>query len=127
MMGSFIALLFLVGCRNSELRTSKWRDIDLVEKKMFVPTTKNGTGLTIYLTPFIIKLFRELLAIRKWGNPYVFHGRNEGEHISQPRNAFTLIKQGAGIKNESTYMSSAQIPKPRTRERYYALKHEPQY
>lgn len=97
--GNFIALLFLMGCRDKELRTRKWDEVDLVNGQMFVPETKNGTPMIVYLSPFIIELFRELLALKKRGNPYVFPGRKEGCHISQPRNAFKLIKERAGIKD----------------------------
>jgi len=56
--GNFIALLFLTGCRDSELRTRKWKDISLIDKTMFVPDTKNGSSMTVPLTPFMIELFR---------------------------------------------------------------------
>lgn len=97
--GNFIALLFLTGCRDTELRTRKWKDISLLDKTMFVQDTKNGTSMTVPLTPFMVELFRELLNMRQKGNPYVFFGRKEGSYISQPRNAFTRIKERAGIKN----------------------------
>ncbi|CAK1957258.1 Recombinase XerD [Vibrio crassostreae] len=97
--GNFISLLFLTGCRDSELRTVKWRNISLIDKTMFVESTKNGTSMTVPLTPFMVELFRELLNMRQKGNPYVFFGRKERSHISQPRNAFTRIKERAGIKN----------------------------
>lgn len=97
--GNFIALLFLMGCRDKELRTRKWDEVLLSDRKMYVPDTKNGSDMTVYLTPFMVELFRELLAMKKKGNPYVFPGRKSGSHISQPRNAFKLIKERAGIKN----------------------------
>jgi integrase len=97
--GNFISLLFLMGCRDKELRTRKWEEIDLKDGKMFVPDTKNGISMTVYLTPLMIELFRELQPLKKRGNPYVFPGRKEGEYISQPRNAFKLIKERAGIHN----------------------------
>ena len=101
--GNYIALLFLIGCRGKELRARKWDEVSLNEGKMFVPDTKNGTSLTVFLTPFMIELFNELKMLKQPNNPYVFPSRKAGIHISPPRNAFELIKKRAGIENPEQY------------------------
>ncbi len=40
--GCFVALLFLTGCRASELRLRLWTDIDLNNRTLTIPRTKNA-------------------------------------------------------------------------------------
>ncbi|WCE32085.1 site-specific integrase [Vibrio sp. SCSIO 43137] len=101
--GNYIALLFLMGCRSNELLARRWSEIFLSEGKMIIPETKNGTELTVYLTPLMITLFKELKMLRQPNNPYVFPSHKAGIHISPPRNAFALIKKRAGIENPEQY------------------------
>ncbi len=95
--GAFIALLFLMGCRESELRLRKWDDIDLEKGTMRIPRTKNGSFHIIYLSEYMTEI---LAGIPKAaGNPHIFPGTRLGEAIRQPRYAFDKIKEAAGIEN----------------------------
>lgn len=95
--GAYIALLFLMGCRASELRVRLWEDIDLVNKTMRIPRTKNGSYHIIYLSDLMMKIIQSVP--RLTNNPYVFPGAKLGRPIGDARYAFTSIKQSAGIPN----------------------------
>jgi integrase len=73
--GSFIALLFLLGCRKSELRERKWDNLDRVKKTITIQRTL--------------------------GNPYIFIGRFKRCYINRPANQFNVIKKAARFDNPS--------------------------
>lgn len=93
--GSFIALLFLLGCRESELRERKWDDLDLVKQTIIVPRTKNGSYHILYLSPLMMEIINKLP--RMAGNPYIFIGRYKRHCLSRPNKAFETIKKDAHI------------------------------
>jgi integrase len=94
-VGNFIALLFLMGCRLSELRLRQWDDVDLVHRTMMIPRTKNGTYHIIYLSNLMVDILSSIP--RVYGNPYVFPGTKKGLPIAPPRLAFNQIKERSGI------------------------------
>ncbi|MDV5170990.1 site-specific integrase [Photobacterium rosenbergii] len=95
--GNFIALLFLMGCRESELRYRKWTDVDLVKRTLSIPNTKNGSSHTIFLSDLMVEIFQSIPRVSS--NPHVFPGTKKGKPIAPPRWAFNLIKKRAGIKD----------------------------
>ena len=96
-VGSYIALLFLTGCRVSELRFRKWDDVDLVNNTLRIPRTKNGSFHIIYLSTMMVDIIKQIPHIT--GNPYLFAGNKRGKPISESRNAFKTIKVLANIKS----------------------------
>lgn len=95
--GAYIALLFLTGCRATELRLRLWDDVDLVKGILRIPRTKNGSFHIIYLSDFMIEIIKSIP--KKSGTPYLFAGRYRGKPIYQPRIAFDKIKAQAKIPN----------------------------
>ncbi|WP_022941819.1 tyrosine-type recombinase/integrase [Psychromonas hadalis] len=80
--GSLIALLFLLGCRESELRLRKWSDVDLYNKTIRVPRTKNGSYHILYLSDLMLDIINKLPRVK--GNPYMFVGRFKRGCINRP-------------------------------------------
>lgn len=95
--GAYIALLFLTGCRATELRLRTWEELDLVKGTLNIPRTKNGLSHIIYLSGYMIEIFQSIPRVT--GNPYIFAGHRHGKPIYQPRHAFKVIKEQAQIVN----------------------------
>ncbi|MFT6153518.1 MAG: integrase [Bermanella sp.] len=93
--GSFIALLFLLGCRESELRLRKWSDLDFTKQTLTIPRTKNGSYHILYLSELMLNIINKLPRVA--GNPHIFVGRYEGRCINRPVNQFNDIKKEARI------------------------------
>ncbi|MEY8251510.1 MAG: site-specific integrase [Colwellia sp.] len=96
-IGSFIALLFIIGCRASELRFRVWRELDLDKRTLTIPRTKNGSYHIIYLSDLMVDILSAIPRVP--GNPYIFSGNKHGQPISPPRWAFDLIKDKAEVEN----------------------------
>ena len=95
--GNLIAMLFLTGCRVSELRLRLWSDLDIEQRTLVIPRTKNGSSHTVYLDNLMIEI---ITAIPKQkGNPYIFAGHKYGRPITSPRIPFKHIKAEVGLVN----------------------------
>lgn len=95
-IGSFIALLFLLGCRESELRLRRWDELDCEKKTITIPRTKNGSYHILYLSDLMIDIITKLPRVA--GNPHIFAGRRKPYSITRPTYAFEVIKQQANIE-----------------------------
>ncbi|MCP3700087.1 MAG: integrase arm-type DNA-binding domain-containing protein [Aliivibrio sp.] len=106
--GSLIALLFLLGCRESELRLRKWSDVDLDNKTIRIPRTKNGSYHILYLSDLMLDIINKLPKVK--GNPYLFVGRFKRGCLNRPATQFKEIKTTACIDNpEEVLLHTADI------------------
>jgi integrase len=96
--GNFIALLHLIGCRESELRFRVHSDINYEKRTLTIPRTKNGTYHIIYLSDLMIEILQSTPKIS--GNNYLFPAPHKnGKPIARPRDSFDVIKRIAKIEN----------------------------
>ena len=93
--GAFLALLFLTGARDKELRFRLWTDIDWQERSIHIPHTKNGTSHTLFLSDFMVDILRSIPKVTN--NPYIFAGHKYRKPISPARHALKVIKAKMGL------------------------------
>ncbi|MEZ9450458.1 tyrosine-type recombinase/integrase [Vibrio splendidus] len=106
--GNLIAMLWLSGCRISELLERTWTDVSFEDRTLFIKTTKNKKSHQIYLSDLMLELLSELRDLKQPGNPYIFPSSREGTHISPPRKALKLILDRAGIDPEGVVFHTAR-------------------
>ncbi|EIJ0947445.1 tyrosine-type recombinase/integrase [Vibrio vulnificus] len=94
-IGAFLAMLFLTGARDKELRLRLKSDINWEEKTLTIPHTKNGTSHVLYLNDHMLEILRTVPDVSN--NPFLFPGRKRGKPIGQPRHAFKAIKAKMGL------------------------------
>ncbi|HGZ6761871.1 TPA: tyrosine-type recombinase/integrase [Vibrio parahaemolyticus] len=94
-IGAYLALLFLTGARDKELRLRLKSDVNWEEKTLTIPHTKNGSSHVIYLSDYMLDILR--LVPHVANNPYLFPGRKKGKPVGQPRHAFKAIKAKMGL------------------------------
>ncbi|UPR51798.1 tyrosine-type recombinase/integrase [Vibrio cyclitrophicus] len=93
--GAFLALLFLTGLRDKELRFRLWSDINWDEQALTIPHTKNGSSHVIYLSDYMVEILRSIPKVSN--SPYIFAGRRKGKPISPARHALRVIKEKMGL------------------------------
>lgn len=93
--GAFLALLFLTGLRDKELRFRKWSDISWEEQTLYIDRTKNGSSHIIFLSDYMVQILESLPKVAN--NPYIFAGRSKGKPISPARHALKVIKAKMGL------------------------------
>ncbi|ELV8758687.1 integrase family protein [Vibrio vulnificus] len=94
-IGAYLALLFLTGARDKELRLRLKSDVNWEEKTLTIPHTKNGSSHVIYLSDYMLDILRSVPHVAN--NPYLFPGRKKGKPVGQPRHAFKAIKAKMGL------------------------------
>ncbi|EHH0750763.1 DUF4102 domain-containing protein [Vibrio parahaemolyticus] len=94
-IGAYLALLFLTGARDKELRLRLKSDVNWEEKALTIPHTKNGTSHVLFLSDYMLDILRSVPHVAN--NPYLFPGRKKGKPVGQPRHAFKAIKAKMGL------------------------------
>jgi integrase len=98
-IGAYIAMLFLTGCRASEMRLRKWKDINYQQRTLTIDKTKNGTPHIVYLTDMMMAILNDIPQVA--GNEFIFAGAKKNKPVCASRWAFDLIKERAAIENPS--------------------------
>ncbi|MEK2167499.1 tyrosine-type recombinase/integrase [Vibrio parahaemolyticus] len=93
--GAFLALLFLTGLRDKELRFRLWNDINWEEQTLTIPHTKNGSSHVIYLSDYMVTILKSIPQVAN--SPFIFAGRRKGKPISPARHALRVIKEKMGL------------------------------
>jgi integrase len=65
---SVVAVAACTGMRRSEILALRWLDVDLVNRRVLLPQTKNGEGRIVYLNNSATAAFRSVLS-KTGGNP----------------------------------------------------------
>ncbi|KOE14622.1 recombinase XerD [Vibrio parahaemolyticus] len=94
-IGAYLALLFLTGARDKELRLRLKSDVNWEEKTLTIPHTKNGSSHVLFLSDYMLDILRSVPYVAN--NPYLFPGRKKGKPVGQPRHAFKAIKAKMGL------------------------------
>ncbi|ENJ2050981.1 integrase family protein [Vibrio parahaemolyticus] len=94
-IGAYLALLFLTGARDKELRLRLKSDVNWEEKTLTIPHTKNGSSHVLFLSDYMLDILRSVPHVAN--NPYLFPGRKKGKPVGQPRHAFKSIKAKMGL------------------------------
>jgi len=118
----FLLLALFTGMRRNEVASLRWENIDLDERKLRLPMTKNGDPLTLPVSDYLLNLLRE----RKesvGASPWVFPGNGPAGHIVEPKKFSQRVSAASGVtftlhdlrRTYITIAESLDIP-------HYALK-----
>ena len=115
-------IALFTGMRRSEITALKWDHLDLVERLLTIPKTKNGEQLQLPLSDYLVQLFRQRQAL-VGQSEYVFPSRSKSRHVTEVKSMVDRIRAASGVEYtlhdlRRTFISIAEsldIP-------YYALK-----
>ncbi|SET35551.1 Site-specific recombinase XerD [Marinobacter segnicrescens] len=96
-IGGFVAMLAITGCRNSEIRTALWSNLNLADRSLFIPMTKSGKSRVVYLSDMALEILKGLPRVP--GNPHIFPGRKPGKPLTNCRKSFRQMLLRAGIED----------------------------
>jgi integrase len=92
-----IKLLLFTGMRRGEAISLKWDCVDRERGTLFLPLTKSGKSRTVVLNSLALGVIDEMAEMRVKGHPYVFPGKNRGEHLAEPRKTFEGVRDALGL------------------------------
>lgn len=87
-------LLILTGCRLREIQCLKWEYVDLDERVLRLPDSKNGAR-TVQLGDGAISVLRSITRLKD--NPYVITGTKTGAHLTDLQKPWRRIRKEAGL------------------------------
>lgn len=93
---SIIALLLLTGMRVSELLSSRWSNVDLERRTLFLPTSKTGRSRHIPLSQAAIDVLTEMK--RPAGAVFLFpNPRNPQKHLNSIKHGWQAVRDAVGL------------------------------
>jgi len=90
-------LALLTGARRSNLLAMRWEEISVTRAEWRIPDPKNGEPLTIPLIPEAVRLLESRQDM--YGGEWVFPGRGDTPHLTEPKAAWKRICDRAGLEN----------------------------
>lgn len=93
--GVFVWLLMDTGARKSELLERRWCEVDLAQRQILAPITKNGTPRVLFFSERTEQLIRRLQPKRNPGG-WLFEGRVPGRAINF-RAAWSVLTSQVGL------------------------------
>ncbi|WP_162652194.1 integrase family protein [Lentilitoribacter sp. Alg239-R112] len=118
----FLLIALFTGMRRGELQRLRWENIDLQERKLHLPTTKNGDPLMLPLSDYLFELLKDRKKKAK-SSPWVFPGCGPKGHLAEPKKFLKRVAINSGVsftlhdlrRTYITIAESLDIP-------HYALK-----
>jgi integrase len=118
----FLLIALFTGMRRNEVASLRWENIDLEERKLHLPTTKNGDPLILPVSDYLFNLLRERKGSAA-ASPWVFPGKGPAGHIVEPKKFSQRVTVASGVsftlhdlrRTYITIAESLDIP-------HYALK-----
>lgn len=95
--GVFVFLLIDTGARKSELLQRRWADVQLQERQILAPTTKNGTPRVLFFSERTQELIRRVYGKRDPA-ALLFEGAVPGQPISF-RRAWSVLVADVGLSD----------------------------
>lgn len=93
----YLRLILFTGMRRSEALRLRWRDVDLKERTLFVPDTKNHEPLMLPLSEFLMQLF-QVRYQASGDSEFVFPGDGATGHAIEPKKFIGHVREASGVE-----------------------------
>jgi integrase len=93
----YILVSLLTGARKGNVLTMRWEDVHFSIQEWHIPETKNGESHVIPLTASAMAILQERRENSQ--SPYVFPGRGNKGHLSNPHKGWKRVLKQAGISD----------------------------
>ncbi len=93
----FLLIALFTGMRRAEIAGLRWEYIDLTERALHIPKTKNGDPLDLPLSGFLVKLLQDRQS-RASASPWVFPSTSRKGHIVETKKFTARVSERTGIK-----------------------------
>lgn len=90
-----VVLALSTGMRRGEIMSLRWPQVDLVQGRILLHDTKNGSSRAIPLTGFALALFQDLSKVRRIDSNLVFYGKDPQKSVDLKKPWTTAIERAA--------------------------------
>ena len=99
-LAPIVAIARQTGLRRSNLLDLTWQQVDLINRRIIVPRTKNGEPIGLPLTDTAVNVFRGLEGKKHAESAYVFcEGEGKPYSLHRVSKAFQRACSAAGVHN----------------------------
>jgi integrase len=96
----YVLISLLTGARRSNVLAMSWDELHLDRSEWRIPMTKNGTPQTVPLVAGAIDILKSRKELPECvDSSYVFPGAGQSGHLVEPKKAWKIILDKAGIKD----------------------------
>lgn len=93
----YLLVTLFTGMRRREVARLRWENIDLAERVINVPHTKNGDPLDLPMSAFIYDLLIERRQTTR-GSPWVFPGVGTSTHLQEIKRFLDRVEERSGVR-----------------------------
>ena len=90
----YLLLILFTGLRRREATQLRWDWIDIDEKVLTIPETKNGHSHTLPITNFLLDILQERSSNE---SDFVFPGNGKSGHFEEPKKLIAKIREKSGV------------------------------
>jgi len=95
----YFLIMLATGVRRSNLQEMRWSNVNLKDATWFIPDTKNGESLTVFLSKQVVKILKEREKLNINDSEFVFSStRAKSGHIEEPKFFLNSIISELGFK-----------------------------
>lgn len=94
----FLLIALFTGMRRNEIAALRWEQIDLTERALHIPQTKNGDPLDLPLSDYLVTLLHERHKQQVGASPWVFPGVGRKGHIVETKKFTGRVTERSGVK-----------------------------
>ena len=93
----FLLVALFTAMRRNEVAQLRWTHIDLENRKLHIPNTKNGDPLELPLSDFLIELFQRRRA-ESDSDTWVFPGTGRTGHVVEVKSFVGRVVEASGVE-----------------------------
>ncbi len=93
----FLLIALFTGMRRNEIASLRWEQVNLKERALHIPKTKNGDPLDLPMSDYLVHLLQER---RQRGNrsPWVFPSSGKTGHIVETKKFTARVTERSGVR-----------------------------
>ena len=92
----FLLIALFTGMRRNEIAALRWEQVNLVERALHIPKTKNGDPLDLPLADFLVCLLHDRKA-QSGRSPWVFPSSGRKGHIVETKKFTARVTERSGV------------------------------
>lgn len=92
----FLLIALFTGMRRNEIAALRWEQVNLEERALHIPKTKNGDPLDLPLTDFLVSLLHDRKA-QCGRSPWVFPSSGRKGHIVETKKFTARVTERSGV------------------------------
>lgn len=93
----YLRFLLFTGLRKMEAAKLRWQDVDLIDRTIAIPDTKNREVHVLPLSDYLFELLKKRHSEAENGAEWVFPSPRYDSHLKEPRSGVSQVARRSGV------------------------------